>query len=452
MTPKRLCLLFTPFLVLLLVGLSSYAQPVVILLPAGESILACANSQPVTLAPPNRAICPAVTPTPSRTPTPTPPPTITPIPVSGFLATFDGAPAAPAPWRPADWDVTVHSRDRETWVNLDSMAAAHGPGCEPPPGQHANTSYEGAVFLCRDHLMTAIRASGYGVIYLTPNQMVDFSAGEAVIRFDVSTLRTSNRDWIDLWITPYEDNLQAPLEDWLPDLNGEPRRAIHIRMRFGTAGNLTGAFEAFVIDQFDDTVVPLRRTAGYESYFTPSAALRQTFELRLSPTHIKFGMPVHDLWWIDSDIAPLSWTAGIVQFGHHSYNPMKDCPLTCSPNTWHWDNVSISPAVPFTILRADRRFVDPTQPGPLSFPRPAPAGSHLRFSGIGNGIEVSFDGGATWRAAVIQVQETTSSDHFRTYWTPIPAGTSSVMVRGQNWWGGKWHVRDISIWSRAILP
>ena len=39
--------------------------------------------------------------------------------------------------------------------------------------------------------MTSINASGYGVIYLTPDQMVDFSAGEAVVRFDMSTFRTS---------------------------------------------------------------------------------------------------------------------------------------------------------------------------------------------------------------------------------------------------------------------
>jgi hypothetical protein len=418
-------------------------------LAPGSYEVDCLDGQPATFQPPDRVICPteaAVTPTGTPTPT-TPPPSPTPIP-AGFIESFDGQPTTPQPWRPADWDVTVHSRDRETWYALDSMTAAHGPGCEPPPGQHTNNSYEGAVFLCRDHVMSALKASGYGVIYLTPNQMVDFSAGEAVIRFDVSTLRTSNRDWIDLWITPYEDNLQTPLEDWLPDLNGEPRRAIHIRMRFGTAGNLSGSFEGHVINAFDDTTVPLKRTIGYEAFFPPSAALRQTFELRISQAHIRFGMPVFDLWWLDTDMAALDWTAGVVQFGHHSYNPLKDCPTTCQPNTWHWDNVSISPAVPFTILRADRRYADPTQPGPLSFPAPAPADSHLRFSGIGNSIEISTDSGATWTAAVLQAQESVRSDHFRTYWSPIPEGTTSVLIRGQNWWGGKWHVRDISIWAR----
>jgi hypothetical protein len=441
---------FALIAVLLLVA-PPYIQPVGgrFSLAPGEYELDCLDGQPVTLVPPDRAICPpAAVVTPTATPTATTPPTPTPIPVNDFLATFDGQPTTPQPWQPADWDVTVHSRDRETWYVLDSMAAAHGPECQPPPGSHIINSYEEAVFGCTNHVMTSLKASGYGVIYLTPNQMVDFSEGEAVIRLDISTLRTSNRDWWDIWITPYEDNLVAPLEDWLPDLNGEPRRAIHIRMRFGTAGNLSGSFEGQVINAFDDTAIPLKRTIGYEAFFPPSAALRQTFELRISRTHIKFGMPLFDLWWIDTDIAALDWAAGVVQFGHHSYNPLKDCPLTCQPNTWHWDNVSISPAVPFTIIRAGRRFVDPTQPGPLSFPAPAPAGSHLRFSGIGNSIEISTDGGATWQAAVLQAQESIRSDHFRTYWTPIPAGTESVIVRGVNWWGGKWHVRGISIWAR----
>jgi hypothetical protein len=147
-------------------------------------------------------------------------------------------------------------------------------------------------------------------------------------------------------------------------------------------------------------------------------------------------------------MAELDWNQGIIQLGHHSYNPLKDCPLTCSPNTWHWDNVEIDPAVPFTIIRADRRFVDPTNPGPVLFPQPAPNGSNLRFSGIGGSIEISVDGGATWQAAVMQAQEEYHSDHYRTYWTPITAGTDSVMIRGSNWWGGKWMVRDISIWSK----
>jgi hypothetical protein len=38
-------------------------------------------------------------------------------------------------------------------------------------------------------MMTATNASGYGVTYVTPARVVDFSAGTAVVRFDVATLR-----------------------------------------------------------------------------------------------------------------------------------------------------------------------------------------------------------------------------------------------------------------------
>ena len=147
-----------------------------------------------------------------------------------FLETFDGSPGAPTPWRPATWDVTVHSRDVGTFATLESMHAGHGSDCSAPPAEHNISSYDDAVFVCRDHVMTAIKAGGYGLIYLTPNQLVDFGAGEAVVKFDVSTLRTSQRDWIDLWITPFNENLQFALDEFLPDGNGNPRNAIHLRM------------------------------------------------------------------------------------------------------------------------------------------------------------------------------------------------------------------------------
>lgn len=363
-----------------------------------------------------------------------------------FEATFDGQPAEPATWQPADWDVTVHSREIDRWRYLDPMEGAHGSHCEAPPDSHAIQSYADAVFLCRDHVMTALNASDYGVIYLTPNHLVDFSQGEAVIRFDLSTQRTSNRDWVDLWITPYQDNLQLPLEDWLPDLSGEPRHAIHVRMEFGDRATLSGRFRAELINDFEAEALPEAVTEGYETILEPSPTQRETFELHISGTHLRFGMPAYDLWWVDTALPDLAWTQGVVQFGHHSYNPMKNCE-TCQPNTWHWDNVVIEPAVPFTILRGDRRYLD-SRTGPLvTFRQPAPADSHLRFAGIGDNLEVSFDRGVTWQPAQLQAQEETADEHFKSYWMPIPAGVSLVHFRGDKWWGGDWHVRDISIWA-----
>lgn len=428
-----------------------YSQsPTPIPLPPGESVLACTNSATVTLVPPNRANCPVGTVTPTRTATPSPTATATatatPAPIAGFLETFDGAPAVPAPWNPADWDIAVHGRDRGTWYQLDPMTAAHGAECQPPPGGHVITAYEDTVYRCANHMMTALRADGYGVIYLTPNQLVDFSTGEAVIRLDVSTLRTTNRDWWDVWITRPQDNLVAPLEQWLPDLNGEPRNAVHVRLNFGNGSTPTGVFIGEVATNFNAISLSRARFAGYETLFIPSALQRRTFELRISKTHIRFGMPDFNFWWIDTDIPPLQWGTGVVSVGVHSYNPYKQCPA-CQPSTYHWDNFSISPAVPFTILRANRRYVSPDTTGLVEFPTPLATAGYLRFSGIGTNLQVSFDNGQTWQTAVIQAQEQYHSDHFRTYFFPAPIGTERVRFRGERWWGGDWHARDISLWS-----
>ena len=379
-------------------------------------------------------------------------PTATPLQQT-FIETFDGSPGHPQPWHPANWDVTIHSRDVATWNTLESMDAMHGSNCGAPPANHTISSYDDAVFICKDHIMTAITADGYGVIYLTPNQLVDFSNEEAVISWDMSTARSSGRDWVDLWITPYQDNLQLPLEDWLPDLNGEPRNAIHVRMDLADGDTM---FRTAIIHNFETIEIDAQNLdVGYESFLTPDAKRRDKFELRLSQTHIRFGMPAYNFYWIDSAIPALDWSLGVVQFGHHSYNPAKDagCPINqtaqtgCAPTTWHWDNVSVHPAARFTILRADQRMVDGETDAHVDFPAPAPANAHLRFAGIGDKLEISVDGGKTWQPAMQQAQEKSAEEHFSSYWTPIPAGAQSIQFRGDDWWGGPWVARDISIWA-----
>src|SRR5439155_24746196 len=138
------------------------------------------------------------------------------------------------------------------------------------------SDYEDAIFQCKDHLMTAIKAGGYGVIYLTPDQMLDFSQSEAVLKFDVSTLRTSLRDWFDIWVTPYEDNLELPLDDWLHvDLNGTPRNAVHVKM---DQFNSQTIFRPSVIRDFQtQDVKGTNWWTGYESFLNPSATRRDTF-------------------------------------------------------------------------------------------------------------------------------------------------------------------------------
>ncbi|GAB4216646.1 MAG: hypothetical protein OHK0022_58010 [Roseiflexaceae bacterium] len=360
-----------------------------------------------------------------------------------FAQQFAETPAQPQPWRPEDWDISIHSRDVDTWAAAEPMHAGHGSDCGAPPASHMLSNYDQAVFVCRRHVMTALNATGYGVIYLTPAQQLDFSGGAGVVRFNLSTLRTSGRDWVDLWVTPFADQLQLPLDTWLPDLSGVPRNAIHIRMDFGTDRN---TFKAELIRDFQVVELPQADTRGYEQVLNPSAQRRDTFELRLGPEHVAFGMPQQGLWWIDTAIPRLGWERGVVQFGHHSYNPTKDCP-GCRPNTWHWSDFYIGPAAPFTIIRTNRRTVDAADNTPLQLEQPAPDGAHLRFAGIGDDLEVSFDGGANWQPAALQAQRRLVEEHVRSYWMPIPAGTSRVVFRGRNWWGGPWMVRDVSVWK-----
>lgn len=350
------------------------------------------------------------------------------------IETFDGDPTSPQAWNPTDWDITIHSPNRDTWYAMNEMPAAHGSDCAPPPATHTVSAYADAVFICKNHMMTAIKTSGYGAIYLTPAQMVDFSEQEVVIRFDMSTERTSPRDWIGVWISPYEEHVQ------LPGPHIEPRDGINIFMP------AEPVLRAEIIRDFTKDSVDGIWWVDYREFLTPSPKRRDTFEIRISPTHLKVGMPDYDFWWIDADIPALDWSQGVVQFGHYSYNPEKGCD-GCGPNTWHWDNISITPAAPFTMLRADRRFVDATTPAAVTFPAPAPANAHLRFAGLGTNLEVSFDGGVTWQPAQVRSHESTADEHFKSHWTPIPAGVSSVQFRGEEWWGGGWHVRDISIWS-----
>lgn len=370
-------------------------------------------------------------------------------------------PSAPEPIGPdGTLDTLVHSRDNQTWAGLDPMAMDHGADCSPPPATHASGApmpYEQAVFLCgaagNQHLMTSINAGGYGVIYLTPGALLDFSDGEAVIRFNLSTLRTSLRDWVDIWVTPYEDNLTAPFNEGDVDLAGIPRRGVTLKMEQFNGGSV---FRGIQMQNFAQTELASCWWCTIENTLTTSAARRDTFELRLSRTHVKFWMPDYGITWTDTDIAPLDWSQGVVQLGHHSYNPHKDCTpsgtLTCQPNTWHWDTISMAPTAPLTMIHANERAVSPQVgvPVALTFPQPAPANASLRVEAVGAGYQVSTDDGATWAPLTAQPSSTTTHDeHAKPYWHPIPAGTTRVLLKTSRagWWGPDL-VDYAAIWSR----
>jgi len=144
-----------------------------------------------------------------------------------FLETFDGSPTSPFRYVPSNWDMSRYVTDG---FGFAPMQAMHGADCSAPPATHLARTLADVVFQCKDHVMTAVYTRGYGQAVLTPNRLVDFSAGTAVVAFDVSTLRTAGRDWIDLWITPYDDELQLPDDNDLPDLQGAPRRAVQFSL------------------------------------------------------------------------------------------------------------------------------------------------------------------------------------------------------------------------------
>ncbi|MCK9518881.1 MAG: cellulase family glycosylhydrolase [Dehalococcoidia bacterium] len=359
---------------------------------------------------------------------------------SSFLYTFDGTPSKPESfYYDPNFDVQVHSRDTQTWYELEPIHAQHGPGCEGPSMTHLVKTYEGTVFNCRDHMMTAINASGYGMIYFTPNHMVDFSNGEAVIKFDISTLMLSKRDWWDVWITPWDKNLTLPLEEWMADGQGEPANAIHVKL-----GTEMQVCAGIVNNHQRRDTGSCRSFTSYASFLEPDPSRRDTFEIRISRNHLKVGMPEYDFWWEDTAIPDLGWTQGVVQFGHHSYNPTKD--NSGVPNTWHWDDVSISPSRPFNLVRATQRYVENN--GTVTFNSPAPANARLRFSAIGT-VELSFDGGKTWSRAQRSPQEMQKREHFSSFWTPVPQGTQKVQFRfsRDDWWQGPFLAKDFAFFS-----
>lgn len=372
----------------------------------------------------------------------------------------------PTPWKPADFDVAIHSRDPDTWYAPERFRAMHGPNCAPhqdatpftDAGSHEVTTYDDLNFRCRNHMMTAIGASGYGVVYVTPDAMVDWSTGEAVVKFALSTLRTSGRDWVDLWITPWEDNLKLPLDASLAgtDLQGPPRAMLHVRM---VAEAARSRFEAYYANDFAEGKLPVVSTDGYEKILVPVSTRRDTFELRVSRYRVRFGMRTtaprpgqpSTITWIDASVR-LPFSRGVVQLGHHSHAPTTG---GGRPGTWHWDDVTIAPAVPFGIVLPQlvdgtrRRHVDAASAAtPIVFERPAPADAFVRFAAIGAGIQLSVDGGATWTAARVQRAALDRADRFRSYWTPIPAGTQQLHVRRDPASAGTWFARDFAIWSR----
>lgn len=280
------------------------------------------------------------------------------------------------------------------------------------------------VYNCKNHLMTAINGSQYGIIVLTPTAMVDFST-RGTVSFDLSTLEMSSRDWVDVWVTPADDFLTLPCAPpRCPDgaYDGTPRNGIH--------ATKTGPVWSIAVTKDGEKVA----SAELFENLTPSPMVRTPFELDLRPGGLTFrirqtGQSVR----INAD---LGFTEGYVQWSHHSYNPTKD--NSGVPATWHWDNFRIEPAVAFKMIKSptERVVAGPGDVRTIRFDSAAPSGSKLAFNAV---CRVFIDSGSGFEEATRtpgSVEGPPETSH--SYFEPIPKGTKQIRVRfeGDGWYDG----------------
>jgi hypothetical protein len=406
----------------------------------------------------NPLFCPVVPPPPpppppaDTTPPPPPPPPPVVVPAGAFLESFTGQPTTPQPFRSPLWDVLQFTTTAggPVQVNPTAMLAQHAHDCAAPPATHLITTYAEQVFICRDHLMTAVSEEGNGGIVLTPARMLNFAGGEQVLSWRQNLEEQSGRDWWVVWVTPYNDVLQAPVfpDDGVAAMNGTPRNAIILDAE---AGNPC----AVLVVDYIRTRLPCSTYPAIKDRFPVSFTTREQIEVRISQTRIRVSIPERGITFVDAAFPqPLAWSQGVVQLGHYSYNPTKDNQRpNPQPNTWHWDEVFISNAVPFSLIAADRRdLTNENGPVTVTFAAPAPAGATLRMIARGARPEVSLDNGATWRVPPL-AQYSFFDEPNEQYVLPVPQGLQSIRIRRGaqiSWWPGNagWFVRGFSIWAR----
>lgn len=385
----------------------------------------------------------------------------------GFAFNWNGTPPSAQRWIPAsmnDWDLLEVGLNPTDQVEGGSFAAGHGATCTAPPDTHTVTNLVDTVYICNNHMMTANNETS---TFFTPNQLVDLTRGTANVSFQVSTSRLSQRDWWEMWLMPYGENFTTPTDD-APTFNGNPDDALHITMnqRNGctlgqptwpvdtNTGSHQGTFFEYVLYRGGNAAQKGGGDGGCMEDVAGGASpkVRSTFNLAVSQGHVRFSMsgPGGEAVWIDDNVS-LPFNQAVVMWAHRSYNPSKACGFdgTCGPNTFHWSNISITPSVPFTMLRpAGVSTVHDGVSTQLALPQPAPANSFLRFAAFGN-IRVAYDGGGF---TAPHMQDTAwRPESASSYFTPIPAGTRTISFQGSSRVGGQpWWVMDVAVWSGVI--
>lgn len=382
-----------------------------------------------------------------------------------YAFTWKGAPAAPQAWTPGpvdDWDLLATSDYPGDLAG--TMQAAYGTDCAPPPSTHQVRALVDSAYICRDRLATAIDGGGdapktYGGVYFSPARLADFDDHASSITWQVSTRRLAANDRWDVWLTPFGENLVAPVApDEMPAFAGPPRDAVHVWMDNGacpgsgqpdTLGVVNGVpigtvfgvevFSNYRSTKIDGPGFPPCLEASLPA--GPSAGVLTGFQLDVARNHVKFWAPGASKGappvYADARV-DLPFTQAVLQFAHHSLDPGQ-------ADTFQWSDVAVSSAVPFTMLRPGGGTSVHGRQATLALPEAAPAGAFLRFYAFGS-IQVSFDGGRTFRAAAPQqVQRAASGE--ASYWTPVPAGTDHVVIRGTGAGGLPWWVLDVSVWA-----
>jgi hypothetical protein len=377
---------------------------------------------------------------------------------SAFNFNWQGTPSSPQAWVPGqvnDWDL-ISNIDGPTDSN-GSMQAGHGPDCGAPPATHPIHGLADSAFICKNHMMTAIFGGGdafvgYGGVYFTPAQLADWSQGSASVSWKISTQRQSSRDWWQVNLTPFAQNMVLPLASDLPAYDGEPQTGLEVKLDNTACGQSRFGSVLKVITISGASTQELSNSgACVEQTVGSSAALRSQFQIDISGDHLKVFIPGTNAVWYDAPLQ-LPFKQAVVQFSHHSYNPAKGENPDGSqgtPNTYHWSDISISPATPFTMLRPQQPLsLHEGQDPVLSLPQPAPKDAFLRFAGLGD-FQVSFDGGASFQPAQVHGPYR-KAEHFANFWTPIPAGTTKVLLKGRpNSSNLPWWVQDVSVWAQG---
>jgi len=376
----------------------------------------------------------------------------------GFLETFDGSPGSPQTWRPAGWLNSNYASVMDAYT-MPPTVAGHGKDCAAPPASHLQSgSPADAYFLCKDHVMTTGQQSMR--LTIVPPVVSDVSGPDGMTaRWDASTLGSSERDWQEIWVVPYGDDFPVA-----GDFERAPQRGVkilsHLPSKSGCAN--CGWFGVSVFR--DGREVWTAPCCGdlFTSRAEVSASRRDTFELRVSRTHLSFGAPAYGLKWADTAVPAglIDWDASLLYLHHAAYSPGKggDCPADrsdCGHNSWHWDTLSVQPAAPLTVRDPQARLADAANPE-VAFNGPAAPGSVFRGWVMGGGwrnLQHSLDGGASWQATPIERSDGVD-EHMQALKFPVPAGTQRVRFRKAD--GGGFVVGDPRLVARggpgATLP